>query len=358
MIKLSLIVTVYNTEPFLHQCFDSLIAQEFTDFEIIVVNDASTDNSRAIIEDYVKKDNRFCLINLDENTPGGVGIPANIGIEKAKGEYIGFIDSDDWADPKFISSVVDQMKSDNDLIVVNFKTFDNRSKSFLNANDDYKWDKYNKVQSEKERKEVLLSFSPVPWRKFYRKAFLLDNKIRFPEGDFFYEDTPFHYFTVLKARQIVLVNSKNYYHRTFREGQTMFGQGKKYLAFVSHFKTISDYLIQENYWDEYSESYYVNLISNCFWIWNKLNKDDKKIFYRFIFDSFDSKETISSNSLNKQDYLFKESFKALNQNKYRKFAKINEIEVNKLLLVYKLYLYLLHNGFAKTISMFINKLFE
>ena len=94
MPKISVIIPVYNTEKYLEQCLESVINQTYKDLEIICVNDASTDNSFDVINEYSKKDSRIKYINFETNK--GVSAARNVGLEAATGDYICFIDSDDW----------------------------------------------------------------------------------------------------------------------------------------------------------------------------------------------------------------------------------------------------------------------
>ncbi len=100
--KVSIIVPVYNVENYLDRCLDSLINQSFDDIEIICINDGSTDNSLSILKDYEKKDARVKIINKDNS---GVSDCRNNGINVANGEYIVFVDSDDWIDVNMIETM-------------------------------------------------------------------------------------------------------------------------------------------------------------------------------------------------------------------------------------------------------------
>jgi glycosyltransferase involved in cell wall biosynthesis len=108
---ISVIVPIYNVEQYLEQCLDSLISQNMIDFEIIGVNDSSQDNSASIFENYMRVDNRFKLINHDENR----GLPSarNTGISKASGDYLFFLDSDDWIAPHTFSILYEIAKKDD-----------------------------------------------------------------------------------------------------------------------------------------------------------------------------------------------------------------------------------------------------
>ena len=99
MPKVSVIIPVYNTEKYLRRCFDSVVNQTLSDIEIICINDCSTDNSLEILQEYASKDKRIKLIDFKVNK--GAAIARNIGIDAATGEYIGFVDSDDFVDLDF-----------------------------------------------------------------------------------------------------------------------------------------------------------------------------------------------------------------------------------------------------------------
>lgn len=99
MPKVSVIIPVYNTEKYLRKCLDSVCNQTLSDIEIICVNDCSPDNSLEILNEYAQKDNRIKVINFEENK--GVSIARNTGIDSATGEFIGFVDADDFVDLDF-----------------------------------------------------------------------------------------------------------------------------------------------------------------------------------------------------------------------------------------------------------------
>ncbi len=95
--KLSIIVPVYNVEKYLHKCVDSILSQTLTDFECILVDDGSTDNSSVICDEYAAKDPRIVVIHKQN---GGLSSARNTGLDISQGDYIGFVDSDDWIEPE------------------------------------------------------------------------------------------------------------------------------------------------------------------------------------------------------------------------------------------------------------------
>lgn len=103
---ISVIIPVYNTEKYLHRCIDSILAQTFTNFELLLVDDGSTDNSGKICDEYAKKDSRVRVFHKEN---GGVSSARNVGLDNARGEWIAFVDSDDWIEHTMYKSLYDKV---------------------------------------------------------------------------------------------------------------------------------------------------------------------------------------------------------------------------------------------------------
>lgn len=127
MCEVSIIVPIYNVEKYLNRCLDSLVNQTFKDIEIIALNNGSTDSSLDILKDYASNDNRITIID-NENL--GVSKARNIGIDKASGKYIVFVDSDDWIDTNMIEVLYSNITKNNcDLVMCTYvREFDDHSK--------------------------------------------------------------------------------------------------------------------------------------------------------------------------------------------------------------------------------------
>ena len=113
MPKISVIVPIYNAENFLERCIDSLLAQTIEDFELILVNDGSTDSSKRICERYKSKDKRIILINQQNSGPSA---SRNSGLNIAKGEFICFVDADDYVGKEYLSCMLNKIDEETDLI--------------------------------------------------------------------------------------------------------------------------------------------------------------------------------------------------------------------------------------------------
>lgn len=204
MTKVSIIVPVYNVEKYLSECLDSLISQTLSDIEIICVNDGSKDSSLEILEKYAQKDKRIVVINQENS---GVSTARNTGMKCANGEYIGFIDSDDWIDSDFYEKLYNSAKNNNADIAV---------ASII---------RYRKIEQKyrvKYIKEIVftdlqdkISACSVPricyvWNKLYRKELIQDDLFT---PNVYFEDVIWLPNIIKKANKVVTVDGTNYYYR-------------------------------------------------------------------------------------------------------------------------------------------------
>lgn len=276
---LSIVIPVYNVEPWLTQCLQSVADQTLNpgNFEVILVDDKSTDQSLDICRDFCARYDNFRLIELSENTPGGAGIPSNIGIEQARGEYIGFVDSDDYIEPEmFEELLLKALENEADLTLCDFNIYYQKEKRIASSNDRKAWKELCTQVAKKTPFPLIqkktLALSAVPWRKLYRRDFLNEFHIRYPEGDFFYEDNPLHWFAVVQARRIAVLDIPLITHRIGRVGQTMEGKPERLAAFADHARTIRDFLSATDNNEEYRIEYLRWLLSQSAWIVPKLGK--------------------------------------------------------------------------------------
>lgn len=212
--KVSVIVPVYNVEDYVEKCLESLVNQTLKDIEIIVVNDGSTDSSLEKIEKFTKNDNRIIVINQKNQ---GQGCARNIGIDLVKGEYVGFVDSDDYVDLDFYEKLYNAAKNNNADISAtsilkhkNYKKFNLRYKKVLKATKTQ--DKINLSLDKKHR------FFYV-WNRLYNTQFLKRERLTFQVG-VYYEDVIFSAKAILAANMIICIPN-TYYHYIERKTSTI-----------------------------------------------------------------------------------------------------------------------------------------
>lgn len=277
-LMLSVVVPIYNVEPYLRIALQSIANQTLNEksFEVIMVDDKSTDDSVKIAEEFSQKYSNFKLIKLDQNTPGGAGIPSNIGINAANGKYIGFVDSDDYIVPTmFEDLLMAALSKDADVAICDFKIYYEQEKKEAVCNDSKAWQKvvssYVAKKDLRTIKSQLLSLSPVPWRKIYKKEFLDRNQIRYPEVDFFFEDNPLHWFVCTQLESVAFVNKPLITHRIGRVGQTMEGKPEKLIGFETHAKLIKEFLEKNKIFENYKLDFLQWYLSQTSWVLPKLN---------------------------------------------------------------------------------------
>ena len=210
MAKVSVVIPVYNVEKYLSECIDSILSQTFKDIEIICVNDGSTDSSLDILNSYAQKDKRIIVINKANS---GYGHTMNIGIDAARGEYIGIIESDDFADEKMFEDLY-RIAKDNDADIVKGDWYNYWSKNkFARKNNRISSAKAFKLTNADEDKS-LLRINPSVWSAIYKREFLNKNNIRFLETPgASYQDLAFSFKVFALAQKVVLTDKAYLYYR-------------------------------------------------------------------------------------------------------------------------------------------------
>ncbi|MBD1378852.1 glycosyltransferase [Metabacillus arenae] len=209
--KISIIVPVYKVEPFIHKCITSILTQTLTEFELILVDDGSPDNCGKICDKYAQKDKRVKVIHKEN---GGQSDARNAGLDVAIGDYIGFVDSDDWIEPDMfellynmcIENECDIASCSSAIHYSNKTVFNGRHQLII----------HDKKQAMKAMLEGKL-YDEVVWTKIFKKNLLKD--IRFKTG-IIYEDTAFTYRVIHESNRVCCIGAPKY-HYIKREDSTM-----------------------------------------------------------------------------------------------------------------------------------------
>ena len=203
--KVSVLVPICNVEKYLAQCLDSLVNQTLQEIEIICINDGSTDNSLSIIKEFAAKDNRIVIIDKPNS---GYGDSMNRGLAIAKGEYIGIVESDDFADADMFEQLYRLAQHGNiDIVRSNYYEYWDGKGDAVRFRADIR--NYGKIIDLTQEKELLLLPAAI-WSAIYRKDFLMKNEIRFlPTPGASYQDTSFFIKTLFMAKK--LIYTENFY---------------------------------------------------------------------------------------------------------------------------------------------------
>ena len=279
--KVSIILTAYNVEKYISGCIDGLLAQTLKEFELIIVDDGSTDQTGDIVRQYASRDKRIIPIFFSENTVGGVGSAANAGIDAARGEYVGFADGDDLYYPEmFLSLYNAALLNDADMSICNYKLLNDLTGEKNEPADTFRWFDIdeNSIEATEVNKKKLLRLISVPWRKLYRRSMLEKHQLRFPVGNYYYEDNPFHWFTIIKSQRVALLNKALCEHRVFREGQTMSYSGDNLIAMFEHHTTIFNWLVENEIFSAYREDLVIWLCEQVSWTSDKIDESSRPLF--------------------------------------------------------------------------------
>lgn len=218
----SIIVPVYNVQQWLNKCIDSLISQSYKNIEVLLINDGSTDRSGEICDEYSSKDSRIKVIHISNN---GQSVARNKGLHISKGEYVLFIDSDDYlCDREIIKKFVNILNNSKcDFIYTSYCRFndgnENEITEILPIN------LTNKDIENKLGKNILAdlitqnSFHHAPYLKVCRRDFILKNNLYFREG-YYHEDVEWSFKVFYYAKKIVIYND-SWYMRRMRENSTI-----------------------------------------------------------------------------------------------------------------------------------------
>ena len=255
MKKLSVIIPVYNVEEYLEECLNSVCNQTLTDIEIICVNDGSTDNSGDILQDFAKQDTRIQIINQEN---AGLSAARNTGLKYATGEYITFLDSDDWISLDYYETLYNSAKeNDADIAVGNvISWFHNAKMGFGYASKFSFSDMKDVIVTHTDKNNILQSCAV--WNKIYKRELIFGNNLTFYHGKMV-EDFPFTFLAVALAGKIVCCPFTFLYYR--QRGTSIMQdptkQVRNALDVLDNYKTLYSDLQKL---DVLHKDYYINVL--------------------------------------------------------------------------------------------------
>ena len=208
--KVSIIVPVYNVEKYIDKCVRSLLHQDYKNIEVILVDDGSPDNSGAIIDELKAEDNRIVTIHQNNK---GVSSARNAGLSVATGEYVTFVDGDDWIVANYVTYFVKLMEESGCDIAMN--------KNNYSTNQGISSDNCYVISSEKAIEWIYLgNIFVAVWNKMYRRSILERNNVRFNEEIWYGEGMLFN-IELLQYTKNVAIGEKSVYHQTFNPDSAM-----------------------------------------------------------------------------------------------------------------------------------------
>ncbi|MBQ9245015.1 glycosyltransferase [bacterium] len=335
MPKVSIIIPFYNVEDYIEECLRSVLSQTLKDIEIILINDASTDKTKSIVDSYAKNDNRIKILEVD--TRHGQGYARNRGIEIATGEYIGFVDSDDFVEKNMFETLYNKAKeTDSDITMCQVKEYDDMNAKY-STSDYYALTILEKFQdnifSADDTKEQLLDINVALWNKIYKREYLLNTGEKFPEG-YIYEDLPFFFGTYLPAKRINIVWKSLYSYRTNRKNSTMQQFNNKILDRSPMVALTYEKLKKLPYFEEIKKEVQAWIINDLFHRYTLLKENFHREFFFLMKKTFQNLEieNIEDEYWKKvyhfQGYLLviNNTFEEFNQKVFNEYLDIHKIE--------------------------------
>lgn len=257
--KISIIVPVYNSERTLPKCVDSIISQTLTSFELLLINDGSLDNSGKICDEYSKIDSR---IHVYHKANGGVSSARNLGLDNAKGEWIVFVDSDDWIKIDHIEIVT---KKNSDIIFIGYKEINEKDNTIIREQQLQEYIATDRCECVnlilKAFKDRNFGFT---WCKFFKRSIIEDNQLRFKKNISIREDEvfTFEYCNFIKSAEIYPYNSYYYVHsRNSLMHQKFISPREMRLAFTSSRQACKLNLNKEQ--ESILDAYYLDSLLWC-----------------------------------------------------------------------------------------------
>lgn len=261
--KVSVIIPVYNAEPYLSECLNSLVNQTLQDMEIICVDDGSTDHSLSILKQYARKDQRITVIRQENQYAGAA---RNRGLRQAKGDYVIFLDSDDFFHTELLEKTYTRgCETNADIVLFSGKKYNSQTGEYVEApyflRTDFLPDR--PVFSRADIPDhIMTTTTPAPWTKLYRRQFILEENLKFqpfPNSN----DAYFVLVSLCLAKRIAWVDEALVFYRIGSTENTQSNKWKEPLCFLKAYEAVYEELVRRKIFDQVEKSYVDVTISGC-----------------------------------------------------------------------------------------------
>ena len=288
--KVSVLVPICNVEKYLSKCLYSLVSQTLADIEIICINDGSKDNSLEIIKEFASKDNRIVIIDKPNS---GYGDSMNKGLEIAKGEYIGIVESDDFVEFNMFEDLYKLAKEHNaDIVKSNFNFYWENPKKVV---------KCSNIGTECESKDFaknrdkLFWGMPAIWSAIYKKSFLNEKNIKFlPTPGASYQDTSFNFKVACSAKKIILTPTAYLYYRQDNSNSSVKNASmEKVYCLHKEWDEAQRYLSVKKI-DKYMNYYHTLKFNGFLWNYSRINSENRNDYFEELKNNF-TEDVIDNN---------------------------------------------------------------
>ena len=294
LIKVSIIVPVYNTRDYLKECIDSVVNQTLEDIEIICINDGSGDGSLDLLNEYQKRDSRIIVIDRENS---GLAASRNVGLDIARGEYVLFLDSDDYLDKSALDYLYSTSKDMNlDMLMFKIVNFSNRTRKESHSPyfdmDFLKETVQDSVFCWADIRDCIFDVSVTATSKLFKRQLI--GEIRFPEGLIF-EDNLFFIKTLFEAKRIYFADRYLYYRRIRPDSITNSYHGD-FSDCIEIYERLIEFMKDMGRYTEFHTQIFDRQCFDCFHRFSQLDEEFKEDFHRRLKDNFLSQEDCLKNN--------------------------------------------------------------
>ncbi|MBQ8381238.1 MAG: glycosyltransferase family 2 protein [Clostridia bacterium] len=288
-VTVTVVIPVYNAYDFIRPCMDSVLDQTFRDIEVICVDDGSTDHTLDILKEYQKADTRVRIVT---ETNAGPAMARNAGLKRARGEYVIFLDADDFFEPALIEKLYRKSKdNDLDIAITKYDIYNSKKARFYENADTVHNKIYGDgiVTSKNEYPDFILqSTTGSAWNKMFKKTFLIEKNIQFLPDVMMFEDVYFTTCSLAFAERVSLVPDVLIHHRIYSE-QSRAKRFKKYYSQVpAVYLKIKEFLMKGGMYQPLAKGFLNLTASRCFYIFGLLGSDAKEHFWKLLRENYDA----------------------------------------------------------------------
>lgn len=334
MVKVSVVIPVYNVEDFLEECLESITNQTLTDIEIICVNDGSKDRSLDILNEYAQKDSRITVIDQEN---GGHAVATNRGMDLACGDYLFLMDSDDILDLKALELTYNLAEEKSvDFVIFQAINYYMDKDEYLeeenysmNALADYVGES---VFSYRDIRDYVFDITVTPWSKLYKREFIEENKIRFPEGLVF-DDNVFFYDVLFAAEKITFLKKHLFKRRWYPTSSTRAGD-LRFLNYIDICNLIWDVFYRYGEFDYYKDELFKKKISTVYYWYKNIQDEFKEDFFLKMKEDYEKINAADDfigyfidNLDSRQKNIFKSTLNSQTHKEFDLYMKNYELEV-------------------------------
>lgn len=284
-IKVSVIIPIYNAYDYLRPALDSVVYQTLRDIEIICIDDGSTDRSLEILKEYQKSDDRVRIVT---EANAGPGLARNNGLGRARGDYVAFLDADDFYEPNFLELLYERAVKDNlDIAIAGYDIYNSQRAIFTRTEEAERVEIFDggAITSKSQNpNEILLSTTGSAWNKMFRRSFIIDKELKFLPEVKTYEDVYFTVSALSLAERVARIPEILIHHRIHSEQARSKVLRKNFNQIPAVFVKIKEFLMKRGMYAPLFTSFLNLSVTRCYKLYKALPKDAREDLWNLLHD--------------------------------------------------------------------------